>query len=80
MAIDIYSVPAMSAEPERVFSRAKYMVLAQRHSFKSEIIELLECLKSWFRLGIFTEEDLYAIVDTLQDDEAMEALEEALDQ
>ena len=80
MAIDIYSIPAMSAEPERVFSGAKHTVSAQRHSLKSETIELLECLKSWFRLGIFTEEDLHAIVDTLQDDEAMEALEEALDQ
>ena len=29
--------------------------------------ELLECLKSWFRLGIFTEEDLYAIVGTMEE-------------
>ncbi len=42
--------------------------------------ELLECLKSWFRLGIFIEEGLHAIVDTMQDDGAIEALEEALDQ
>ncbi len=30
--------------------------------------------------GIFTEEDLHVTVNTLQDDGAMEALEEALDQ
>ncbi len=36
---------------------------------KSKIIKLLKCLKSWFRLGIFTVEDLHAII-TLQDDGA----------
>ncbi len=48
MAIDIYSIPAMSAEPERVFSGAKLTVSDQRNGLKSETIELLECLKSWF--------------------------------
>ena len=36
MAIDIYSIPAMSSEPE--------------------------CLKSWFRTGIYTQQDLHATV------------------
>ncbi len=77
MAIDIYSIPAMSAEPERVFSGAKLTVSDQRNGLKSETIELLECLKSWFRLGIFTKEDLHRIVEQLEDEDgAMEALEE----
>ncbi len=50
------------------------------NSLKSETIELLNCLKSWFRLSILMEEDLHATFDTLQDDRAMEVLEEALDQ
>ena len=54
MAIDIYSIPAMSSEAERVFSGAKYTISDLRGRLKSEIIELLECLKSWFRLDIFT--------------------------
>ena len=38
------------------------------------------CLKSWFRSGIFTEEDLHAIVATLDEDvEAMGAMKEAMD-
>ena len=42
---------------------------------KSTTIELLECLKSWFRLGVFTEQDLYAIVGNLNEGGAMDALE-----
>ena len=75
MAIDIHSIPAMSAEPERVFSGTKHTISDQRNSLKSETIELLECLKSWFRLGVFTEQDLHAIVVDLNKDDAMEALE-----
>ena len=65
MAIDIYSIPAMSSEPERIFSGAKLTFSDQRNGLKSETIELLEYLKSWFRLGIFTEEDLHAVVNDL---------------
>ena len=81
MAIDIHSIPAMSSEPERVFSGAKHTLSDQRASLKSKTIELLECLKSWFQLGIFTEQDLHAIVRTAyeEDMEDLEALEEALD-
>ena len=45
MTIDIYSIPAMSAEPERVFSNAKYTISDQRNSLKSETIELLKCVE-----------------------------------
>ena len=79
MAIDIYSIPAISAEPERVFSGAKRTVSDLRGSLKGEIIELLECLKSWFQLGVFTKEDLYAIIGDLDKEGALVALE-AMDQ
>lgn len=75
MAIDIFSIPAMSSEPERVFSGAKHTISGQRASLKSTTIELLECLKSWFRLGIFTEQDLHAIIGTMEEG-AMEALDD----
>jgi len=67
MAIDIFSIPAMSSEPERVFSGAKHTITDQRMSRKSETIELLECLKLWFRINIFTEEDLHAIIAAEQE-------------
>ena len=78
MAIDIYSIPAMSAELERVFSAAKRTVSDFRGGLQSETIEILECLKSWFRLAVFMKEDLHAIVGTMEDG-AMEALLEASD-
>ena len=59
MAIDIFSIPAMSSEPERVFSGAKHTISDQRNRLKADTIERLECLKSWFRLGIFTKADLH---------------------
>ena len=62
MAIDIFSIPAMSSEPERVFSGAKHTLTEQRMRCNIETIQLLECLKSWFRIGIYTEEDLHRVI------------------
>ena len=62
MAINIYSIPSISSEPERVFSSTKYIITDQRCRLKIETIELLECLKSCFRIGIFTQEDLYSVI------------------
>ena len=47
MALDILSIPAMSAEPERLFSRAGITVTERRNRLGAESIEALECLKSW---------------------------------
>ena len=57
----------MSSEPERVFSGAKCTISDQWASLKSKAIELLECLKLYFRLEIFTEEALHAIVNSLKE-------------
>ena len=65
----------MAAEPERVLSNTKYTIFDQRNSLKSATIELLEYLKSWSNLGVFIEENLYAIVDNLDEEDAIEALE-----
>ena len=66
---------------KRVFSGAKHTISDQWANLKSETVELLKCLKSWFRAGIFTEEDLHAIVGTMAEGavEALENLDEALD-
>jgi hypothetical protein len=47
MALDILSIPAMSAEPERLFSGAGITITDRRNRLQSEAIEALECLKSW---------------------------------
>ena len=52
MAIDILSIPAMSDEPERVFSRAHCIVSWDKGQMMLETMEWRECLKHWKRSGI----------------------------
>jgi hypothetical protein len=55
MAIDILSIPAMSDEPERVFSGARRTVSWERGQMGAENLEKVECLKHWKRSGILNE-------------------------
>ena len=66
----------MSSEPERVFSSAKHTTTDQRCSLNIDGIELLECLKSWFRIGMFVEEDLHSTIERTGD--IVGTVEEAL--
>ena len=50
MAIDILSIPAMSAELERLFLGAKITVTERRNRLGVDTIEYLECLKSWLAI------------------------------
>lgn len=52
MAIDILSIPAMSAEPERVFSGARRTISWERAQMGATNLERVECLKHWQRSGI----------------------------
>ena len=45
MALDILSIPAMSDEPERVFSGVRRMVSWDRAEMRAETLEKVECLK-----------------------------------
>jgi hypothetical protein len=46
MALDMLLIPAILAEPERVFSGVKVIITDRRASLGIELIEALECLKS----------------------------------
>ena len=50
MALDMLSIPAMAAEPERLFSGAKISITDRRNRLGIEVIQALECLKSWLQL------------------------------
>ena len=50
MALDMLSIPAMSASPERLFSAAGLTVTDRRNRLNSEAIEALGCLRSWYKL------------------------------
>lgn len=47
MAMDLLSIPAMSADAERLFSGANITVTDRRNRLGISMIEKLECLKSW---------------------------------
>jgi hypothetical protein len=52
MAIDILSIPAMSDEPERVFSGARRTISWERCQMGAENLEKVECIKHWKRSRI----------------------------
>jgi len=58
MVIDIFSIPAMSAEPERVFSLTGAMCSPRRSRLNAESIQVCQCLRSWHSTGII--DDLFA--------------------
>lgn len=61
IALDVLSIPAMSAEPERLFSGTKITITDRRNRMGIESIKATECLKSWLSKGsrvAFTDNDL----------------------
>jgi hypothetical protein len=54
MALDIYSTPAMSDEPERVFSTAGHVLTPSRRCLTSDAMQWLLCLRSWQNSEIIT--------------------------
>ena len=57
MALDILSVPAMSTDPERLFSGAKITISDRRNRLGILTVEALECLKSWLKISTFIDDD-----------------------
>ncbi len=52
LAINTFSIPAMSAEAERVFSGARRTVSWDRSRLSAQIVEYTECLKHWIKNGL----------------------------
>jgi len=57
MALDVLLIPAMSADPERLFSGAKITISDRRSRLGIATIEALEGLKSWLGLVEAQEND-----------------------
>jgi hypothetical protein len=53
MAKDILSIPGMSAEVERLFSSAKFMLPPERSMLGADGIEAGECIRSWIKNKLF---------------------------
>jgi hypothetical protein len=54
MALDILSIPSMSADAERLFSSGKLVLRDTGSRLSSESIAALECLKSWEKEGVIS--------------------------
>ena len=68
MALDLLSIPAMSADPERLWSGAKITVDDRRGRLGIHKIQAIECLKSWLQIEV-------ALEDTLEDEDIIEGRE-----
>jgi hypothetical protein len=58
MALDILSIPAISAEPERLFSGAKITISDRRNRLTIDTIQALQCLKSWLGIRDLVDDDV----------------------
>jgi hypothetical protein len=57
MALNLLSIPAISAEPERLFSSCRITVTDRRNKLSVKAIEALECLRSWYKVKAFELEE-----------------------
>ena len=57
MALDVLSIPAMQADPERLFSGAKITISNRRNRLGIFTIEALECLKSWLKIQMLVDDN-----------------------
>jgi hypothetical protein len=58
MALNLLSIPAMSAAPERLFSSCKITITDRRNKLSVKVIETLECLRSWYQVQRLNLEDI----------------------
>ena len=73
MALNILSIPAMSADPERLFSGAKITISDRRNRLGIHTIEALECLKSWLGIEAAVEDDIEdEYGDLVEEDEGVD--------
>ncbi|WVF70526.1 hypothetical protein IAT40_005316 [Kwoniella sp. CBS 6097] len=69
LALDIFSTPATSVEPKRIFSTAGLTVSNRRHSLGPGTVPALMCLASWYKRGLVTYNDWEAYVKAQREKE-----------
>jgi hypothetical protein len=77
MALDLLSIPAMSAEVERLFSSANITISDRRNRIGIDAVEAIECLKSWLRRNNISwlDSDVEELVrKVIEEDKEMERL------
>ena len=59
MALDFLLIPGMSAAPKRLFLSTKLTISDLRSRLGSDIVEALECLRSWVKI---TDTEIEALI------------------
>jgi len=65
MAISIHSIPAISAEVERVFS-SKLLISDCRNRLGYDVICAVECMKSWEKAGVVESNEVRKLEEMLR--------------
>jgi hypothetical protein len=66
MALDLYSTPLCSDEPERIFSIGGNTLSPRRRVMTDEMLNKLLCLRSWYECGIINFETLSIFEQAIQ--------------
>jgi hypothetical protein len=66
VALSIHSIPAMSAEVERVFSSSKILITDRRNRLGDNVIAAVECLKSWEKISLIQTDEIREVTELLQ--------------
>jgi hypothetical protein len=69
MAIDLFTIPAMSDGLERTFSSCSLTITSHRGSLEPDVVEYTQCTKNWLRNGIVSPKVLTGTGDRGIDDE-----------
>ena len=67
LAFTVFSIPAMSSECERAFSRAGKMVTDERYQLKADIIEADQLLKSWLISGLIDRNKAWRVMSEIEE-------------
>ena len=80
MAVDVLSIPSMSAESERVFSGTRRQITPDRARLSGIAIAQAECLKSWIKNQIHpVEEPAIGRISSAEEDSEYEDVESSSD-
>jgi hypothetical protein len=71
MALDVFAIPAMSDELERVFGSTGLMVRPHRLRLSQKVVAMSQCLRNWSRQDLVTFQIFGTMKERLQHVEAM---------
>jgi hypothetical protein len=71
MALNVFTIPAMSDEPEKVFSSIGLMVRPHRPRLPQKVIAMSQCLRNWSRQDLVTFQIFKTMKERLQHVEAL---------